>query len=76
MSINLAADNPKLYNTVMEPVAPLGFKDVCAFVIACSETVMTVDCSAAENPSVDIANIRKLAHSLGAISFSSSSYHP
>ena len=76
ISINLAADNPKLYNTLMEPKEPLCFSDVCAFVIACSETGLTVDCSAIENPKANMSAVRSLAYSLGAESFSSSSYHP
>jgi len=41
-----------------------------------SEAGLGVECTAIERPGVNIASVRELAHSLGAIEFSSSTFYP
>jgi TatD family-associated radical SAM protein len=75
ISIGLLSDNPPQYKKIAQPVDSKGFGEVCNFVIACVEAGIEVECSAVEGPGVNVNEVRKLAFSLGAHNFSSSSYH-
>ena len=75
MAIALQTDNAPQYVEIMKPQEG-GFDDVCAFVSACAEAGLGVDCTAVERPGVDIESTRKLAHSLGATSFTTSTWFP
>ena len=73
ISVAIAADNPPLYDELVQPTE-CNFQDVCAFVVACNESGLDVECTAVEHPKVSINNVRNLAESLGA-SFKSRTYH-
>ena len=73
VSVSIAADNPSLYDEIVQP-SKYSFQDVCAFVVACNESGLDVECTAVEHPKVPINNVRNLAESLGA-SFKSRTYH-
>jgi TatD family-associated radical SAM protein len=75
MAIALQTDNAAQYAEIMKPQEG-GFDDVCAFISACAEEGLSVDCTAVERPGLDLESTRKLAHSLGASSFTTSTWFP
>ena len=84
VSIAMATANSKQYNLLMCPerlrISPvysldLTHDDVVSFVRACVSTGLNVECTAVENPKVDLNAVRELAHELGA-GFRSRSWHP
>lgn len=77
--VNINAENPKQYDTLMQPVneAPgKGFIKVCGFIVAAVEAGMVVTCAAVECPGVNVSAIRKLSESLGASQFKIRPYFP
>lgn len=75
MAIALQTDNATQYAEIMNPQEG-GFDDVCAFVTACTAEGLEVDCTAVERPEVNLEGTRKLALSLGASSFTTSTWFP
>ena len=75
VTVALAAHTPPLYEKLMAPQDGRGFGDVCAFVDACAQAGLLVECTAVEAPGVNKDATRKLAMSLGAAEFRVRSYH-
>ena len=83
-SVALVTADPEQYMSMMQPdplrlspafSLPLGHKEVCGFVTAAIDAGLAVECSAVENPEVDVAAAKSLAVSLGA-TFRSRTWHP
>ena len=74
VSVAIAADNPVLYEELVKPTK-YTFQDVCAFVVACVECGLPIECTAVAHPKVNLNNVKNMSEALGA-SFRSRSYHP
>ena len=76
VSVALPCPDPPTYQRLMEPEGGKGFGDVCHFIVSMVDAGVRVECTAVEQPGVDIEATRKLALSLGAVGFRTRPYHP
>ena len=75
MAIALQTASPEQYLQLMQPAPGQGgFEDVCGFITACAGGGLAVEATAVAAPGVDLDATRALALSLGAATFSSSTY--
>ncbi|GMH79355.1 hypothetical protein TrST_g7864 [Triparma strigata] len=74
VSVFLPAAEAEKYDDLMKPLSPGCFEDACAFVERAAASGVRVEVTAVDRPDVVVADVEKLAKSLGASDFRTRSW--